>query len=102
MCADKLCKAGVSRSMTSPQIEYITLSKNWGISSAEAKHTVKRTTQRGVRTVLHPLLSRQFRTNNRALRYQSTPHPVFGDTLIAGTASKQGNKYAEVFTNSFG
>ena len=29
-------------------------------------------------------------------------HLVFGDTLIAGTVSKRGNKYAEVFTTSFG
>ena len=27
---------------------------------------------------------------------------MFGDTLIAGTTSLQGNKYAEVFATSFG
>ena len=30
------------------------------------------------------------------------PHPFFGDTLIAGTVSKKGNRYNEVFTTSFG
>jgi len=30
------------------------------------------------------------------------PHPVFSDTLIAGTTSKRGNKYAQVYTTSFG
>ena len=53
----KLCKVGMLRSKTSPKIDHITLSKKWGISSAMAKRTVKRTTQRGVRTVTHPLLS---------------------------------------------
>ena len=29
-------------------------------------------------------------------------HDVFGDTLLAGTKSKRGNKYAEVFVTKFG
>ena len=53
----KLCKVGVSRSRALQQTDHITLSKKWGISPANAKRTVKRTTQRGVRTVLHPSLS---------------------------------------------
>ena len=53
----KLCKVGVSRSRASPQTDHIALSKKWGISPAKAKRTVKRTTQRGVHTVLHPSLS---------------------------------------------
>ncbi len=80
----------------------MTLSKKWGISPEKAKNTIQRTTQRGIRTVLHPSLSRRFRTNDQALRYRRLPHPVFGDTLIAGTTSLQGNKYAQVFATSFG
>ena len=98
----KLLKVGVSRSKTSPKIDHIKLSKKWGISPHKAKRTVKRTTQRGVRTVLHPSLSRRFRTNDRALRYRRMPHPVFGDTLFAGTVSKRGNNCAEIFVTSFG
>ena len=30
------------------------------------------------------------------------PHPVFGDTALAGTVSKRGNTCAEVFVTSFG
>ena len=44
---------------------------------------------------------RRFRTNDWALRYRRLRHPVFGDTLIAGTTSRIGNKYAEVFGTSF-
>ena len=72
------------------------------MSPEKAKWTIQRTTQHAGRTVLHPSLSRRFRTNDRALRYQRLPHPVFVDTMIAETTSLQGNKYAEVFTTSFG
>ena len=97
-----LSKVGVAKSKASPKIDHMTLSKKWAISPEKAQRTVRMTTQRGLRTVLHPSLSRRFRTNDRALRYRRLPHPVFGDTLIAGTKSRRGKSYAEVFTTSFG
>ncbi len=100
--SSSISKVGVAKSKSSQQIDHMTLSKKWGISTEKARQTIQRTTQRGIRTVLHPSLSRRFRTNDRALRYRRLPHPVFGDTLIAGTTSLQGNKYAEVFATSFG
>eukprot|EP00804_Cyclotella_cryptica_P009101 CCRYP_003177-RA/>CCRYP_003177-RA protein AED:0.23 eAED:0.23 QI:0/0/0/1/1/1/2/0/629 len=93
--SSSISKFGVAKSKSSQRIDYMTLSKKWGISPEKAKHTIQRTTQRGIRTVLHPSLSRRFRTNDQALRYRRLPHPVFGDTLIAGTTSLQGNKYAQ-------
>ena len=36
------------------------------------------------------------------LRYKRMPHPVFTDTLSAGTTSKDGNKCAQVYGTSFG
>jgi hypothetical protein len=30
------------------------------------------------------------------------PHPVFGDTMFAGTESKNGNKCCQVFATNFG
>ena len=60
------------------------------------------TTQSGIRTVLHLSLSQRLWTNEQALRYQRLPHNVFGDTLVVGTTSKRGNKYAELFTTNFG
>ena len=38
----------------------------------------------------------------KKLQEEGFTHSVFGDTLIAGTVSKRGNKYAEVFATSFG
>ena len=52
--------------------------------------------------MLHPSLSRRFQTNDRQLRYSQLRHDVFCDTLLAGTKSKRGNKYAEVFVTKFG
>ena len=36
------------------------------------------------------------------LRYNRLPHPLFNDTLFAGTASQRGHKFAQVFATSYG
>lgn len=83
-------------------IDYMDLAERWCISPEKAKQTVQRTTQRGIRTTLHPSLSRRFRTNDRQLRYRRLPHPVFSDTMFANTTSRRGNKCAQVFATDFG
>jgi hypothetical protein len=57
------------------------LAKNWGIGLETAKQTLKVTTQRGVRTVLHPSLSRRYRTNDRQLQYRRLGVELFSDTM---------------------
>jgi hypothetical protein len=44
-----------------------TLAKNWGIGVHQAQRMIDATTQYGLHTVLHPTLSRRFRTNDRQL-----------------------------------
>ncbi|KAI2502750.1 Reverse transcriptase (RNA-dependent DNA polymerase) [Fragilaria crotonensis] len=78
------------------------LAKNWGIDLATAKRTIDVTTQRGVRTVLHPTLSRRFRTNDRQLRYRRLAIDCFTDTLISNIPSRRNNKYAQIFSTSDG
>ena len=56
----------------------------------------------GIHTMLHPSLSRPFRTNYCQLRYRQLPHPVFSNTLFANTTSSRGNKCAQVFAIDFG
>lgn len=90
------------RSQTKHQVDAPTLAKRWGIPLDRAKRTVTKTTQRGVRRCPNPALTRRFPTNDRMLRYPRLPHPVFTDTLIAGTTSRRGNKYAQVYGTSFG
>ena len=47
-----------------PSKDPIVLAKRWGITSEKAQKVIKATAQRGIRTMLHPLLSSQFRTND--------------------------------------
>ena len=83
-------------------IDHVTLSNRWNISKDNARKTIDKTTQRGVRTVLHPSLSHRYPTNDRGMRYDRTNYPLFTYTLIAGTNSKRGNKHAQVYGRSFG
>ena len=61
------------------------LAKRWLIPANCAARTVDRTTQQGVCTMLNPTLSCHFPTNNYMLHYPCMPHPVFGNTMLAGT-----------------
>ena len=36
------------------------------------------------------------------LRYKRLPHTMFTDTMFASTASRQGNKMAQIYSTSFG
>ena len=83
-------------------VDHITLTRRWKISLDKAKQTIQRTTQRGVRTVFHPTLSRRFRTNDRHLRYQRMPCNLYSDTLISTVVSFRQNKYAQIFASDFG
>ena len=78
------------------------LAQNWGIGIEAAKRTVQATTQRMIRTVAHPSLSRRFRTNDRQLRYKRISADMFTDTAQASVTSKRGNKYVQLFSMPFG
>ena len=78
------------------------IAEKWGIGLESARRTFYCTTQRGLWTLLHPSLSRNFQMNYQQLRYRRLRHDFFGDTLLAGTKSKSGNKYAKVFVTKFG
>ena len=60
----------VQSSEKKPGITAENLVQNWGIGLEAAKRTVEATTQRAIRTVGCPTLSRRFRTNDRQLRYR--------------------------------
>ncbi len=78
------------------------LAKHWLIPANRAATTVDRTMQQGVCTMLNPTLSCPFPTNDCMLHYPRMPYPVFGDTMFAGTESKNGNKCCQVFATNFG
>ena len=50
----------------------------------------------------NPSIMRRLPTNDHMLRYNILPHPLFTDTLLAGTASQRGHKFARVFATSYG
>ena len=84
------------------QVDSETLAKRWNIDQRKALNTIKKTTQRGVRTFLHPSLARCFPTNDRMMRYKRLPHPVFDDTMAAGVVSTSQNKYAQAYCTQYG
>ena len=61
-----------------PPMDSSVLAERWGISVDAAKRTLKRTTQKGVRNVLHPTLSRSYRPNDRHMRYHRLPVFQYG------------------------
>ena len=75
--------------------------KRWRRGFETAKQTIKATTQRGIRNVANPSLSRRFRTNDRQMRYNKLNANIFTDTLYAKTKSFRGNKYAQAYGTDF-
>ena len=80
----------------------MTLIKKCGVSTEISKKKLQVTTKSGIKIILHQYLTKNFRKNEQVLRYRRLTHNVFGDTFIADTTSKCGNKYAEVFATNFG
>ena len=96
-CNRVISGVGTATTETRRKLDPATLAAKWDIGLDKAARTIEKTTQRGMRTVLHPSLSRRFRTNDRQMRYRRLPVELFTDTLIAGTLSRRQNKYAQVF-----
>jgi hypothetical protein len=95
----KAVKSGDRRVAVGPKI----LAKRWKIGYDAAVRTLEATTQRCIRSTLHPTLSRRFRTNDRMLRYRRIQHNMFTDTLQAKSESwMRKNNYAQVFRTKFG
>jgi hypothetical protein len=51
-------------------VDAATLSKNWGIGIEAAKRTRLVTNQRGIRRMIHPSLTKRYKTNDRQLRHR--------------------------------
>jgi hypothetical protein len=77
------------------------LADKWMVSPEVACRTLERTTQWGVRTILHPSLSCCFWTNDRQLRYKRLRHDVFTDTTQSKYKSRRGELYSQVYMTGF-
>jgi hypothetical protein len=83
-------------------IDAATLAKNWGIRIEAAKRTRLVTTQRRIRRMIHPSLTKRYKTNDRQLRYRRLPVTIYTDTMYSTILSRQMNKSAQIFCTDFG
>jgi hypothetical protein len=83
-------------------IDAATLAKNWGIGIEAAKRTRLVTTQRGIRRMIHPTLTKRYKTNDRQLRHRRLPVTIYTDTMYSTILSRQMNKAAQIFCTDFG
>jgi hypothetical protein len=83
-------------------IDAATLAKNWGIDIEAAKRTRLVPTQRGIRRMIHPSLTKRYKTNDRQLRYRRLPVTIYTDTMYSIILSRQKNKAAQIFCTDFG
>jgi hypothetical protein len=56
-----------------PGVDAATLANNWGIVLEAVKRKPIVTTQRGVRIMINPSLTKRYKTNYRQLRYRRLP-----------------------------
>jgi hypothetical protein len=78
------------------------VAKNWGIGIEAAKRKRLVTTQRGIRRMIHPSLTKRYNTNDRQLRYCRLPVTIYTDTMFSTILSRQKNKAAQIFCTDFG
>jgi hypothetical protein len=83
-------------------VDAATLANNWGVGIEAAKRTHLMTTQRGIRRMIHPCLTKWYKTNDRQLRYSRLPVTMFTDTMYSTILSRQQNKAAQIFCTDFG
>jgi hypothetical protein len=83
-------------------VDAATLAKNWGIGIEAAKRTRLVTTQRGIRRMIQPSLTKRYKTNYRQLRYRRLPVTMYTDTMFSTILSRQINKAAQIFCTDFG
>ena len=74
------------------------LASKWNIGLDTAKRAIQVTTQRGVRTAIHPL-HRRYRVDHLHLNRRRLNGDWYSNTLCSRVMSLQGNSCAQVFTN---
>jgi hypothetical protein len=80
---------------------------SWGCGSGRslteaAKRTRLVTTQRGIMRMIHPSLTKWYKTNDRQLQHRRLPVIMYTDTMLSPILSRQDNKAAQIFCTDFG
>mgnify|MGYP003502375870 FL=1 len=73
------------------------LSRKWNVGLQTAKDTLRVTTQKGIRTAIHPM-TRRDRVDHLHLHRQRLKGTWYTDTLLSKVKSKLGNTCANVYT----
>jgi hypothetical protein len=69
-------------------VDVANLENNFGIMIEAAKRTLLVTTERGVKRMIHPLISVRFRNNDRHLRYRRLTVTCCTDTMFSNSKSR--------------
>jgi hypothetical protein len=83
-------------------IDAATLANNWGIGIEAAKRTRLVTTQRGIRRMVFPSLTKIYKKNDRQMRYRRLPVTMYTDTIYSTILSRKMNKAAQIFCTDSG
>ncbi|KAI2489216.1 Reverse transcriptase (RNA-dependent DNA polymerase) [Fragilaria crotonensis] len=93
----------ISAAITSDRHAKVTpenLAAKWNVGIETAKRTLQVTTQRGIRTAIHPV-HRRYRVDHLHLNRRRLNGDWFTDTLFSKVISLKGNSCAQVFTNGY-
>jgi hypothetical protein len=52
--------------------------------------------------MIHPSLTKRYKTSDRQLRYRRLPVTIYTDTMFSTILSRQDNKAAQIFCTDFG
>jgi hypothetical protein len=83
-------------------VDAATLANTWGIGIEAAKRTRPVTTKRGIRRMIHPSLTKRYKTNDRQVRYRRLPVTMYTDTMFSTILSRKKNKASHIFCTDFG
>ena len=81
-----------------PEVAAHELARKWGIGLATATNTLRATTQKVIRNVVHPL-HRQYKTQQTQFRYNRLNTKVYSDTFFSTVKSVGGHTCGQIFVN---
>jgi hypothetical protein len=55
----------------------------------------------GIRRMIHPILTKRYKTNDRQLRYLRLPVTMYADTMFSTILSRQNSNAAQIFCTDF-
>jgi hypothetical protein len=89
-------------------VDAVTLARNWGmarkwgIGIESAKRMRLVTTQRGIRRMIYPSLTKRYITNDRQVWYHHLPVTMSTYTMYSTILSRQKNKASQILCTDFG